>query len=96
MKLMPTFCRKPQIAIFHSSLIQPYKKLCHRQSEFGQKDRHTYGIKYVRFRRYVCISFAIFLFRKKYIAQLKQFSGKEGKPITFTNGFLARNNNNGY
>ena len=64
-KLMPTFCRKPHVASFYSSLIQPYTKLCHRQ-----KDRHTYEIKYMRFRQYVCIGFAIFLLRKKYIAPL--------------------------
>ena len=65
---MPTFCRKPHVASFYTSLTLPYTKLGHRQnSEFG----HTDEIKYVRFRRYVCISFAIFLLRKKYIAELK-------------------------
>ena len=34
-KLMPTFCCKPQVASFYSSLKQPYRKLCHRQTEFG-------------------------------------------------------------
>ena len=71
---MPTFCRKPEVASFHTSLIQPYTKLCHRQTdrqnEFG--DRHIDEITYVRFRRYVCISFANFLLRNKYIAQLKK------------------------
>ena len=61
---MPTFCRKPHVASFYSSLTLPYTKLCHRQNEFGQTDRHTYEIKYVRFRRYACISFAIFLLRE--------------------------------
>ena len=64
---MPTFCRKPHVASFYSSLIQPYIKLYHRQTEFG----HTDEIIYVRFRRYICISFVNFLLRKKYIAQLK-------------------------
>ena len=63
---MSTFCRKPEVASVHSSLIQPYTKLCNRQTEF----RHTDEKIYVRFRRYVCISFAIFFLRKKYIAQL--------------------------
>ena len=63
---MPTFCRKPEVASFYSSLIQPYTKLCHRQTEFGDTDE----IIYVRFHRYVCISFANFLLCKKYIAQL--------------------------
>ena len=63
---MPTFCRRPHVASFHSSLMQPYTKLCHRQNS----DRHTDEIIYVRFRRYVCISFANFLLCKKYIAQL--------------------------
>ena len=40
----------------------------------GQKDRHTDEIIYVRFRRYVCISFANFLLCKKYIAQLNNWS----------------------
>ena len=62
---MLTFCRKPHVASFYSSLTLPYTKLCHRQT-----DRYTYEIKYVRFRRYACISFAIFLLRKKYIVQL--------------------------
>ena len=29
---MPTFCRKPQVASFYSSLKQPYTILCHRQT----------------------------------------------------------------
>ena len=65
---MPTFCRKLQIASFYSYLKQPYIKLCHRQNS----DKHTYEIIYVRFRRYVCISFVNFLLRKKYIAQLNK------------------------
>ena len=58
-KLMPTFCRKPELTSFYSSLTLPYTKLCHRQT-----DRYTNEIKYVRFRRYVYISFAIFFLRK--------------------------------
>ena len=68
---MPTFCRKVQVARLYSSLKQPYTKLCHRQAELGQTEGHTDEIIYVRFRRYVCISFANFLLCKKYIAQLK-------------------------
>ena len=30
-ELMPTFCRKPHVASFYSSLTVPYTKLCHRQ-----------------------------------------------------------------
>ena len=68
---MPTFCRKPEVASFNSSLTLPYTKLCHRQNSDRQNsDRHTDKIIYVRFRRYVCISFANFLLCKKYIAQL--------------------------
>ena len=43
---MPTFCRKPEVASFYSSVIQPYTKLCHRQTEFGQTDKHTDEIIY--------------------------------------------------
>ena len=32
-KLMPTFCRKPHVASFYNSLIQPHTKLCHRQTD---------------------------------------------------------------
>ena len=67
---MPTFYRKPDVASFYSSLMQPHTKLCHRQTEFG----HTDEIIYVRFRWYVYISFANFLLRKKYIAQLNYLS----------------------
>ena len=67
---MPMFCRKPQVVSFYSSLMQPYTKLCHRQTERIWTDRHTDEIIYVRFRWYVCISFANFLLCKKYIAQL--------------------------
>ena len=67
---MPTFFRKPHVASFYSSLIEPYKKLCHRQTEFGQTEGHTDEIICVHFLRYVCISFANFLLCKKYIAQL--------------------------
>ena len=39
-----------------------------------QTNRHTDEIIYVRFCRYVCISFANFFLRKKYIAQLSKIS----------------------
>ena len=29
---MPTFCRKPQLTGFYSYLKQPYKKLCHSET----------------------------------------------------------------
>ena len=71
---MPTFFRKPQVASFYSSLKQPYTKLCHRHKDRirteGQTEGHTNEIIYVRFRRYVCISFDNFLLCKKYIAEL--------------------------
>ena len=69
---MPTFCRKPEVASFYSSLKQPYTKMCHRTT-----NRHTDEIIYVRFRRYVCISFANFLLCKKYIAQLNKSPDNE-------------------
>ena len=71
---MPTFCCRPQVASFYSSLIQPYTKLCHRHTEFGHTEGHTDEIIYVRFRRYVCISFANFFLCKKYITQLNQMA----------------------
>ena len=40
-KLMPTFCRKPQMASFYSSLTLPYTKLCHRTTN-RTTDRRTY------------------------------------------------------
>ena len=56
-----------QVTSFYGSLIHKIVP----QTEFG----HTYEIKYVRFRGYVCISFAIFLLQsKKYIAQLNYCS----------------------
>ena len=67
---MPTFCRKPEVASFYSSLKQLYTKMCHRTTN-RQTNRHTDEINYVRFHRYVCINFANFLLRMKYIAQLK-------------------------
>ena len=46
-----------------------------RQTEFGQtegqKNKPTDEIIYVRFCRYVWVSFANFLLRKKYVAQIK-------------------------
>ena len=68
---MPTFCRKPQVASFYSSLIQPYTKMCHRTTD-RTTDRYTDEIIHVRFHRYVSISFTNFLLRKKYIAQLNK------------------------
>ena len=60
---MPTFCRKPEVASFYSSLKQPYTKMCHRTT-----DKHTDEIIYVRFRRYVCNKLRyFFLLRKKNI-----------------------------
>ena len=70
-KLMPTFCRKPHVASFYSSLIQPNTKLCHRKKDRIRTKGHTDEIIYVRFRRYICISFANLLLCKKYIAELK-------------------------
>ena len=64
---MPIFCRKPDVASFYSYLIQPCTKMCHRTT-----DRHTDEVIYVRFRWHVYISFANFVLRKKYIAQLNE------------------------
>ena len=66
---MPTFFCKLQVTSFYSSLIQPTQNCA---TDRQNLDRHTYEIKYVRFRRYFCISFAIFLLHKKYIAQLNK------------------------
>ena len=59
-----------QVTSFYGSLIHKIVPQTDRQTEGQNSDRHTYEIIYARFRGYVCISFAIFLLRKKYIAQL--------------------------
>ena len=80
---MSTFFRKPEVASPYSSIIQPETKMCHRQKDRirteGQTEGHTDEIIYVRFFRYVCISFANFLLCKKYIAQLKKSLSKFDK-----------------
>ena len=39
-ELMPTFCRKPKVASFYSSVKQPYTKMCHRTTD-RQTDKQT-------------------------------------------------------
>ena len=69
---MPTFCRnRRSLAFIVPSYNRTQNCATDRQNSDRQKDRHTDEIIYVRFRRYVCISFANFLLHKKYIAQLE-------------------------
>ena len=65
---MPTFCCKPHVASFYSSLIQPYTKLCHRQNSDRQTDKHTDEIIYPVHLRLASLYFLALL---KNIAQLK-------------------------
>ena len=68
---MPTFAgNRRSLAYIVLSNNRTQNCATDRQTEEQNSDRHTYEIIYVRFRRYVCISFANFLLRKKYIAQL--------------------------
>ena len=63
-----------------------------------QRNRHTDEINNVRFRRYVCINFANFLLRKKYIDQLNytfinlklNFSCTFKRENTFQNRYLKK------
>ena len=71
-KLMPTFCRKLQVASFYSSLKQPHTKLCHRQKDRQrewQTNRQTYW--WYNLPSTSIISFAIFLLGKKICEALR-------------------------
>ena len=89
---MPTFAgNRRSLAYIVLSNNRTQNCATDRQTEEQNSDRHTYEIIYVRFRRYVCISFANFLLRKKYIAQLNYHyhQGNAGT-ILYPNNFISQ------